>query len=267
MTVTLMGARAQTVETSPDRDFVPRIEDILDAWTPRTQVLVVVNPSNPSGARYPDEWVRELGRAITRDPRWKDVWLLSDQTYQEIFFEGKYPLSPGGLTGLRPRTITISSFSKSFALAGWRLGFIAAPPDFIDEALKIQDSSVICASKAAQSALAQTLRQDGDCRAYFTDKRTLLSRRRDALLAPLIRDGRMEVHKPGGTCFAFVGLPGDIDADEFAWELLAAHGVVTVPGHHFGREWKRFLRLSFGTGSEIELEEASQRMVSCFSER
>jgi aspartate/methionine/tyrosine aminotransferase len=266
MTVTLMGARAKTVSASPDRDFTPRIEDILDAWTPRTRVLVLVNPSNPSGARYPDEWVRELGRAITQDTRWKDVWLLSDQTYQEIFFTGSHPLSPSAWTDLRPRTITISSFSKSFALAGWRLGFMTAPPDFINEALKIQDSSVICAAKAAQWALARTLRHEEDCQSYSEEKRALLAHRRDALLAPLIKDGRLEVHEPGGACFAFVGLPKDTDAEKFSWDLLATHGVVTVAGHHFGREWKRFLRLSFGTGSEENLGEASQRMVDFLSE-
>ncbi len=267
MTVTLMGARVKTVTASPAHDFTPRVEDILDAWTPRTRVLVLVNPSNPSGARYPDDWVRELGTAMAQDTRWTDVWLLSDQTYQEIFFAGEHPLSPGGLADLRPRTITLSSFSKSFALAGWRLGFMTAPADFIDEALKIQDSSVICAAKAAQWALAQTLRQGEDCRNYSEEKRVLLARRRDALLAPLREDGRLEVHEPGGACFAFVGLPADMDAEKFSWDLLAERGVVTVAGQHFGREWKRFLRLSFGTGSEDELAEASQRIVEFLSER
>ncbi len=266
MAVTLMGARAKTVTASPDHDFTPRIEDILEAWTPRTRVLVLVNPSNPSGARYPDKWVQELGTAMAQDTRWADVWLLSDQTYQEIFFTGSHPLSPSALTGLRPKTITISSFSKSFALAGWRLGFMAAPAGFIDEALKIQDSSVICAAKAAQWALARALRHEEDCQSYSEEKRALLARRRDALLAPLIRDGRLEVHQPGGACFAFVGLPKDTDAEKFSWDLLAERGVVTVAGHHFGPEWKRFLRLSFGTGSEDELGEASQHIVEFLPE-
>jgi aspartate aminotransferase len=266
MTVTLMGARAKTVSASPNHGYTPRIDSILDAWTPRTRVLVLVNPSNPSGARYPDDWVRELGKAIVRDPHWSDVWLLSDQTYQEIFFDGGYPLSPGEFDDIRPRTVTLSSFSKSYALAGWRLGFMTAPSNFIDEALKIQDSSVICAAKAAQWALARTLGQEEDSRRYSDEKRALLARRRDALLDPLIKDRRLNVHMPGGACFAFVGLPGDIDADPFSWDLMERHGVVTVPGYHFGPEWKQFLRLSFGTGSENELNEASQRIVDFLTE-
>jgi aspartate/methionine/tyrosine aminotransferase len=266
MAVTLMGARAKTVAASPDRDFVPRIDDILEAWTPRTRVLVTVNPSNPTGVRYPDEWVRELGRAIAHDKRWRDVWFLSDQTYQEIFFTGHHPLSPGSLEGLQGKTITLSSFSKSFALAGWRLGFMTAPPDFIHEALKVQDSSVICAAKAAQWALARALNREEDRQDYSEEKRSLLARRRDALLDPLIKDERLEIHEPGGACFAFVGLPADIDAEKFSWDLLETRGVVTVAGHHFGREWTRFLRLSFGTGAEDELREASQRIVDFLSE-
>jgi aminotransferase len=146
-------------------------------------------------------------------------------------------------------------------LAGWRLGFLAAPEEFISEALKVQDSSVICAAHAAQYALAQTLRDVSGCAAYLEEKRALLAKRRDALLKPFDGDGRFDVHTPGGACFAFVGLPEGTDAEEFAWDLLSAQGVVAVPGIHFGPEWRRYLRLSFGSGTEEELEEAGRRIV------
>jgi aspartate/methionine/tyrosine aminotransferase len=262
MTVTLLGARAGMVVTSAERGFCPRIEDIANAWSPKTRVLVMVNPSNPTGARYPDDWIHELAGELTRDPRWKDVWILSDQTYQEIYFAGEHPVSLASIPELRERTITVGSFSKSFALAGWRLGFLAALEPFVDQALKIQDSSVICATHAAQHALAQTLQHEKDCTAYLAEKRALLVGRWDALLRPIREDRELEVQTPGGACFAFLGLPDGIDAETFAWDLLSAQGVVAVPGVYFGGHWKGYLRLSFGRGTEAMLEEAGRRIVS-----
>jgi aspartate/methionine/tyrosine aminotransferase len=262
MTVTLLGAQPCVVETSAERSFLPRIEDIVDAWNPKTRVLVLVNPSNPTGARYPDDWIRELAATLAGDPRWEGVWILSDQTYQEIYFTGDHPVSPASTPKLRDRSITVGSFSKSFALAGWRLGFLTAPESFVDQALKIQDSSVICATYAAQHALAQTLQQEKDYTTYLADKRSLLARRRDSLLRPIREDGEYEVHTPAGACFAFLALPDGTDAETFAWNLLSAQRVVTVPGIHFGRNWNGYLRLSFGRGTEAELEEAGRRIVS-----
>ncbi len=267
MTVMLQGGRSCFVEASAINGYLPDVERILAAWTPRTRVLVLVNPSNPTGAVYPDRWVRELAGALEHDDRWRDVWILCDQTYQEITFTDERPLSMASLSGIRERVITVSSFSKSFALAGWRLGFLTAPGVFVDETLKIQDSSVISAANAAQWALAQTIGQYDDCRRFFAEKRQLLAGRRDALLAPLLDDDRVEVHTPGGACFAFVGLPMGMDAERFAWDLMSARGVVTVPGVHFGRPWTRHLRLSFGSGTDAELRKASERLVQYIGEK
>jgi aspartate/methionine/tyrosine aminotransferase len=179
-----------------------------------------------------------------------------------MFFSGQHPVSPASIPEVRERTITVGSFSKSFALAGWRLGFLCAPASFVEQALKIQDSSVICAAHGVQHALAETLRREENYVTYLMEKRNLLARRRDALLRPLNEDGEFTVRTPAGACFAFLKLPGRVDAADYAWDLLTARGVVTVPGAHFGREWRSYLRLSFGRGSEDELEEAGRRIAS-----
>jgi aminotransferase len=188
------------------------------------------------------------------------------QTYQEIHYGEGHPLSPASLDALRGRTLTVSSFSKSCALAGWRLGFLAGPAEFIEQALKIQDSSVICAPHAAQRALAKVLGDSDALDAYLAEKRSLLRVRRDALLEPLISDSRLAIHTPGGACFAFVGLPEGVDAEAFAWELLEKRRVVVVPGVHFGEDWTRYIRLSFGSGSETYLREAAGRVNSFLDE-
>jgi len=261
MVVNLLGGQVRTVAAKHENGFVPRIDEILDSWSPRLKVLILVTPNNPTGACYSDEWIKELATALSSDSRWSDVWVLADQTYQEIYFGSKRPLSIGSLESMRGRTITVSSFSKSLALAGWRLGFMTAPPQLISELLKIQDSSVICASHAAQWALAQTLADRRVVDEYFSASREILRARRDALLGPLLSDGRFTLAVPDGACFAFVGLGAGISSETFAWDLLEASGVALVPGTHFGGDGDNFVRLSFGSGSESRLQEAAARII------
>jgi len=285
MAVRMLGARAVAIPTSARDGYVPSIERILAAWTPRTRVLALVSPNNPTGACYDSAWIRALAAALARDPRWQDVWLLADQTYQEIHFAPERPLSCAALPELHERTVTVGSFSKCFGLAGWRLGFLLAPGAFVDQVLKIQDSSVICAPYASQYALARTL-GDPSVPGYLAEKRDLLRRRRDALLAPL-RDaarpdgsrpagqleigepcgGQLEVVEPTGACFAFVALPVGLDGDRFAVELLETSGVATVSGRPFGPEWTHHLRLSFGRGTERELGEGAERITALLRRR
>jgi aspartate aminotransferase len=259
MSVRLLGGCVRTVVARPEQAFVPRIADILEAWSERLRAVILVNPNNPTGARYPDRWTAELADALTGDPRWREVWILADQTYQEIFYTAGPPLSVGA-TALKDRTLTIGSFSKGLALAGWRLGFLTGPRTFITEALKVQDSSVICAPHAAQYGLAEALTDAQALRTYLSANRQLLAGRRDALLGPLMEEERLNLQLPEGACFAFLGLPEATDGAVFARGLLGERGVLTVPGVHFGSEWRSFLRLSFGSGTEPRLAEAGARI-------
>jgi aminotransferase len=284
MSVRMLGARPVAVPSPAQDRYVPSLDRILASWTPRTRVLVLVNPNNPTGACYAGAWVRRLAAALASDARWQDVWVLADQTYQEIHFTRERPLSPAAIPELRERTVTVGSFSKCFGLAGWRLGFLVAPAAFVEQVLKIQDSSVICAPYASQWALAHTL-DDPSIPGYLAQKRDLLRRRRDALLGPLLaplRDGRpadcppgneppgtggLEVVVPGGACFAFVALPAGLDGDRFARELLETGRVATVPGTPFGPEWTHHVRLSFGSGTEQELKEGAGRITRLLRQR
>jgi len=265
MSVRMLGARTIAIPTEAQAGYVPSIDRIRAAWTPRTRVLVLVNPNNPTGACYDAAWIRQLATALASDSRWQNVWLLTDQTYQELYFTPRRPLSCASLPELSERTVTVGSFSKCFGLAGWRLGFLAAPAHLVGEVLKIQDSSVICAPYASQWALARTL-SDPSIPDYLARKRDLLRRRRDALLAPLLRepaagDRRIGVAVPGGACFAFVTLPAGVDGQRFASELLETGRVATVAGTPFGPDWTHHLRLSFGCGTQEALAEAAERIL------
>ncbi len=265
MSVRMLGARPIGVPADAPAGYVPSIDRIRAAWTPRTRVLALVNPNNPTGACCDAAWIRRLGAALAEDSRWQGVWLLADQTYQELYFTGQRPLSCAALPELRERTVTVGSFSKCFGLAGWRLGFLAAPAALVEQVLKIQDSSVICAPRAAQWALARTL-GDPSLDEYLAHKRALLRRRRDALLAPLLREetsggGRIRVAVPGGACFAFLTLPAGVDGERFAWRLLETGKVATVAGTPFGPSWTHHLRLSFGSGTEQALTAGAERIA------
>jgi aspartate/methionine/tyrosine aminotransferase len=260
MAVRLLGGAVQTVPAAPGDGFVPSLAALERAWTPRTRALVLVNPNNPTGARYPEAWIEALAEMLRADPRWAEVWILVDQTYQEIFFHEPRPSSLGGRPGLRHRAVTLGSFSKCFGLAGWRLGFLVAPPAFVEAALKVQDSSIICAPHAAQWALARLLAGKRAMEDYLTEKRALLGARRDALLGALQGGAPLVPVEPGGACFAFLFLPGDRDGADAAGALLERHGVATVPGLCFGPGWRPCLRLGFGTEPEARLAEAGARI-------
>jgi aspartate/methionine/tyrosine aminotransferase len=260
MSLRLLDVTPKLVTAAPEDGFVPSLEALEAAWTPRTRLLTLVTPNNPTGARYSDDWLRALARLLADSPRWRAVTLLVDQTYQELHYTAPAPLSPAALDGLPERTITVGSFSKCFALAGWRLGFLAAPAGLVAEALKIQDSTVICAPHAAQWALARTLEAGVETGRYLEEKRRLLRGRRDALLAPFAEAGRPLPLTPAGACFAFLPLPAGCDGERVAGILLEEDGVVTVPGIHFGPGWGRYLRLSFGTEPEARLREAGRRI-------
>lgn len=266
MSICALGGTVRLVSGRADCGFFPPVDQVLSAWSPRTRALILVHPNNPTGVCYPGAFLRELGDALASDSRWQEVWILCDQTYQEIYFGDLPPFSPATLDSLKGRVLTVSSFSRSMGLAGWRLGFLCGPAAFVDEALKIQDSSVICAPHAAQWALCQALQDVAGCDQYFADKRVLLAARREALLAPIERSAFLDVVRPGGACFAFVGLPEGLDAGTFAIDLLESSDVVVVPGAVFGADWGNYLRVSFGSGSESYLAEAAGRLVE-FTER
>jgi aspartate/methionine/tyrosine aminotransferase len=271
MSVRMLGARAVAIPADAREAYVPPVERIRAAWTPRTRVLALVNPNNPTGACCNGAWVEQLGTALVEDPRWQDVWLLADQTYQEIYFTPQRPVSCAAIPALRERTVTVGSFSKCFGLAGWRLGFLAGPAAFVAEVLKIQDSSVICAPYASQWALARTL-GDPSIPGYLAEKRELLRGRRDALLAPLLADGELgdaglEIVVPGGACFAFIALPAGLGGECFAGELLETGRVAAVSGASFGPAWTHHLRLSFGSGTRQVLTDGAGRITRLLRQR
>jgi aminotransferase len=257
MTLTALGSVPVPVPTSAEENYVPTPDAVAAAITPQTRGLVLVNPNNPTGACYGDDLIRRLvDLAIERD-----LWILSDQTYHELHYGTEPPLSPAAIPGARGRVITAGSFSKSLGLAGWRLGFLAGPAELIDEVLKIQDCSVICAARAGQEGLLAAL---PEVEQHVTQVRDTLRDRRDRLVTSL-RAAEFETFvEPGGSLFLFLRLPDIADDMGFCHRLLEEQHVVAVPGSAFGPGGEGSIRLSFGATPPHRLDEVVHRISALF---
>jgi len=255
MTVRSLGAIPVPVPTVAERGWVPDPAVISDLITPRTRGFTLVNPNNPTGALYDDDRIRQLVEiAIERD-----LWILADQTYHELYFDTKPPLSPAAVSGSNGRVVTVGSFSKSLGLAGWRLGFLVGSPPLVDQVLKVHDCSVICAGRAGQEGLLVAL---PEAARHTSLVREALRARRDGLTTSLEAAGLSDFVEPGGSLFLFLRLPAGTDDREFCRSLLEERFVVAVPGSAFGPGGEGFIRISFGSTPAERLEEAMRRIVS-----
>jgi aminotransferase len=258
MTLTALGSVPVPVPTSAEENYVPTPDAVAAAITPQTRGLVLVNPNNPTGACYGDDLIRRLvDLAIERD-----LWILSDQTYHELHYGAEPPLSPAAIPSARGRVITAGSFSKSLGLAGWRLGFLVGPAELIDEVLKIQDCSVICAARAGQEGLLAAL---SEVEQHVTQVRDTLRDRRDRLVTSLRAAGLETFVEPGGSLFLLLRLPGVEDDMAFCHRLLEEQHVVAVPGSAFGPGGEGSIRLSFGATPPHRQDEVVHRIADAMA--
>jgi aminotransferase len=158
--------------------------------------------------------------------------------------------------------ITIGSFSKTFSLSGWRLGYLVAEPTFMQEALKVQDTMLVCAPVISQKAALGGLQEPVEIIAH---RREILNQRRHFLMEHLVDIPQLSWHPTNGAYFAFVRVEGCNDSAMLAMDILDSVHVVTIPGSAFGRHGEGCLRLSYGSLELPELEEACKRLSRYFA--
>lgn len=229
-----------------DMDAVQR------ALGPRTRCVVLVSPGNPTGAVAPRAFVRELC-ALCRE---RDIWLISDETYDMLTFAPVEHWSPARVED-HDHVVVLGTFSKTFAMAGWRLGYFYAHEQVIEEAFKVQDALVVCAPVASQQAVLGALPH---LEAYITSARRELQQRRAAMLESLAGCAVLAPIPPEGATFALARIRGDGDDVAFCQSLLERTGVVTVPGSAFGPRGSGKLRMSFGNQPVERIAEAGRRI-------
>lgn len=249
--VRLAGGEPVVVPTSPERGFLPEREALAAALTPRTRAVLLNTPNNPTGAVYPEAVLRELAAALAG----RDVWVISDEIYAELVYEGVHVPFPRAVPEFAERALLVGGFSKSFAMTGWRLGFAAGPRELIRALDNLASQSVSCPTSFVQYAGVAALREAAG---EVENLRRLFASRRAKMLAALAEVPGVRFLPPGGAFYVFLDVSpllragGFPDADSLARALLEEEKVVVVPGTSFGAP--EFVRLSYAMGEEEMLE-------------
>lgn len=260
MAVRIAGGISIEVPLDREIGFQLRFQDLEPYLEPKPRALVIVSPNNPTGAVYDPAELQK----ITMEMVDRGIAILTDETYQHFVYEGAQHYSPAALPGTGSTVITIGSFSKAYSLTGWRIGFLAAPAPFVQQALKVQDTMVICAAVITQKAALGALQEPAQT---LAQRRDILDKRRCYLAEHLSTLPGLNWQPTRGGFFAFVHIPGCSDSFQLAMDLLDQTHIVTIPGSLFGRHGEGYLRISYGSVDLPELVEACSRLARFFSSR
>lgn len=226
---------------APDMDFQPDIAHIESQIGPRTKMLVLCSPSNPTGQVYSEAIVRD----ILKLAREKDLYVVSDEIYSNIVFEGRHTSALPFDTD--DRTILIHGVSKSYAMTGFRVGFLRATPEFVIQGTKLQEALVSCGTASSQAAALAALDGSQDC---VTGMRDTYRRRRDLACDELTRLG-LRFWRPHGAFYLLIDIESTgLDGHEFALKLIDEKNVAVAPGPTFGEVSKHFIRISLAASDE-----------------
>ena len=239
--------------TLESEEFIPNINNIVDKITPQIKVIVLNSPSNPTGAIYTEEFIKDLMH-VARD---NNLYILSDETYEHIVFEGKH-VSPGHFD-TEGRVITLFSFSKSYSMTGWRIGYVVVGSDEIGEALeKQQEFYSSCAPSISQKAAEAALNNPNDC---IQEMLEAYRRRRDIVIN-ILKKHELFSYTPRGAFYILINITRTgMDADDFADKLLEEKRVAVAPGTTFGEIGKKYIRVSMAVNEEV-LAEGVERVCS-----
>lgn len=250
--VTMCGGVVVEVPTREEDDYALVPAEVLARITPRTKALVLITPNNPTGAVTPPAMVREIARiAIERD-----IIVISDEIYAKIIFEGSEHLSIATLPGMRERTITLNGFSKSYAMTGWRVGYVAAPRDVVRRMVEPRHTLSINAATPSQFAALAAL--TGPQEPVDAMVKTY-AERRAYMMGALDRLGFTYGH-PGGAFYVYTNIkPSGRAAPDFCETLLREARVLVFPGTMFADRAAKHIRISL-LQPLARMEEAMQRI-------
>jgi aminotransferase len=249
--VILAGGVPVEVPSSVENIFMPRPADIAAAITPRTKIIFIGYPNNPTGAVASREVLLELGQIAEAH----DLIVISDEIYDRLVY-GINHVCFAALPAMRERTITLGGFSKDYAMTGWRIGYAAAPAGILKGLVRIHQYTIMSAPTTAQYGALEAL-QHGD--AYVEQMRGEYDRRRQLIVGGL-NDLGLATFEPRGAFYAFPNISASgMDDETFAQRLLDEERVAVVPGSSFGVGGEGFVRCSYATAYE-KIEEALHRM-------
>ncbi|HVO56851.1 MAG TPA: aminotransferase class I/II-fold pyridoxal phosphate-dependent enzyme [Dongiaceae bacterium] len=247
-----LGAKAVSFALAEKNHFQPDLQEIAAKITPKTRVLIFNSPNNPTGTVFDRQALEGIAALAAKH----DLWVLTDEIYARILFNGEYH-SIWALPGMAERTVIIDGFSKSFAMTGWRLGYAVAPVHVIDAMDLLVLNTFTCAAEFTQIAAIEALRDTSNAVDAMVAEYRL---RRDLFVGSLQRIPGFRCHAPDGAFYAWVNIEETgLPAEEVQKLLLEEAGVAAIAGAAFGAEGRNFLRFSLVSARTL-LEDALDRI-------
>ena len=238
----LANAKPVIINLKAENEFRLKPNELLNAITDKTKLLILPYPNNPTGAIMEKKDLEDIAQIIKE----KDIYVMSDEIYSELSYKEKH-VSIASISSMKERTILINGFSKSYAMTGWRLGYACAPKEIIKQMTKIHQFAIMCAPTNSQYAAVEALK-NGD-KDVEEMKRAYNQRRR--FLIQSFKDLNIECFEPYGAFYVFPCIKEfNMTSEEFATRLLEEEKVAAIPGSAFGKSGEYHLRISYAYSLE-----------------
>ena len=252
--VLLAGGKPIFVPTKEEEGWVLHPDRITPYLSPRTKAVILNSPANPTGCVYGPKELEQIATMVKDH----NLVVISDECYEKIIYQGRHQ-SIASLKDMRSRTIIINSFSKAYAMTGWRVGYALGDEEVIKQMTKLQEDVASCASSVSQEAALAAIRSGDKATEEMLQQYRL---RRSLLLEEIEKTPMISCSSPQGAFYAFINIK---KLNQRSWDValkwLREAGVATVPGSAFGKEGEGYLRISFATG-EDKIKEAFERVRS-----
>lgn len=245
------------VSALAENSFIPPIAAWKKALTTKTRVIVISYPANPTGMYPSREYLQNLQDFADEH----NLWVVSDEVYKDLYYSEK-PISAGAFPDVKDRTLLINSLSKTYAMTGWRVGYLAAPKQVIENALKAGQNSITCVAPFIQKAAAFALSDDG-VQTIAAEMRAVYTRRREIVMqvAREYRESPVRVIPPQGAFYFFLDFRAiNMPSLEICERILEEAGVGLVPGSAFGEQGEGFIRMTIAA-SDANVEEGFREIL------
>jgi aminotransferase len=256
--IVLAGGVAKAIQTRAEDQFTLKAADVEKAITPRTKVLMLNFPTNPTGATMPPEELERIAAVCVKH----NLVVMTDEIYSELTYEGGQHHSIAAMPGMKERTVLLHGVSKAFAMTGWRIGFVCAPQELIEAMMKIHQYAILCAPIMSQEAAIEALERG---QLSMQNMRREYELRRNYIVRGL-NDLGLECFKPRGAFYVFPKITSTgLSSREFSLRLLREKKVAVVPGSAFGASGEGHVRCSYATALD-QIKIAVERIGEFCSE-
>jgi len=251
------GARGIFYPCPAESEFQPDMDALASLITPRAKMLLINSPNNPTGAVYPAATIERVIELAQRH----NLWLISDECYDQIILDGSWT-SPASLVPDDPRIASVFTFSKSYSMTGWRIGYAAGSAELIDTATKVLESNSSCVSTISQVAAEAALDGPQDC----VSEMVAAYRHRRNVVVDILREADMLINEPTGAFYCMADISRSrLHSRDFAFRLLREKGVSVAPGSAFGEVAADAVRISLAS-SDTDLREGVGRLAEFVQE-